>query len=80
MSGSVVDESIRLVPEGGTSNLPFFENGDWVVPLSDRIISLGKEVYGNGADYVFPVEFLASKLEGEFQLLFSEAARSSRVH
>lgn len=64
MSGSVVDESVRLVPEGGTSKFPFFEDGDWVVPLSYRIISLGKEVYGNGADYVFPVEFLASKLEG----------------
>ena len=72
MSGSVIDESITLVPEGGTSNVPFFEDGDWVVPLSDRVISLGKEVYGNGADYVFPVEFLASKLEGLHHVL-SEA-------
>jgi nuclear pore complex protein Nup155 len=67
MSGSVVDQTIRLVPEGSTSNLSFFEDGDWVVPLSDRVISLGQEVYGNGADYVFPVEFLASKFEGKFR-------------
>ena len=68
IAGSVIEESVVLLAEGGTTSLPLFEDGDWVLPLRDRVISLGKEVYGSGADYVFPVDFLASVLEG--MLLF----------
>ena len=64
MAESVVNESITLLTEGRPSALPLFEDADWVITLKDRIISLGKEVYGHGADYVFPIDFLVSTLEG----------------
>jgi nuclear pore complex protein Nup155 len=76
MAGSVVDESITLLPEGRTSSLPLFEEADWVLTLQDRMISLGKEVYGNGADYVFPIDFLVSTLEGLRHALLSSKSRA----
>lgn len=40
-----------------------FENGGWVHPLESKVKSLGHELYGTGADYTFPVEFLLGFLE-----------------
>jgi hypothetical protein len=31
--------------------------------LEGRIVGLGKELYGTGADYVVPVDYLLSNLE-----------------
>jgi hypothetical protein len=78
MAGSVVNESITLLTEGRTSALPLFEDADWVVALKDRIISLGKEVYGDGADFVFPIEFLVSTLEGLRHALVSSISGRGR--
>ena len=71
MARSMVEESVVLIQEngGGSSGAPVFENGDWTNALKARVASLGKEVFGKGADYVFPVEFIAANLEGEFYVL-----------
>jgi nuclear pore complex protein Nup155 len=79
MAGSVVDESITLLAEGRTSSLPLFEDAGWVLTLQDRIVSLGKEVYGNGADYVFPIDFLVSTLEGLRHSLLSSKSRAVSI-
>jgi nuclear pore complex protein Nup155 len=46
-----------------------FENGDWANLLRQRIVELGRELYGTGADYVFPLDFLMLALEGTFMWL-----------
>jgi nuclear pore complex protein Nup155 len=58
---------ITLLPENATAedSKPLFESGLWMQKLEGRIIGLGKEVYGKGADYVFPVDFVAFCLEGK---------------
>jgi len=40
-----------------------FENGGWIRKLKNKVHSLGKEVYGSGADFVFPVSFILNELE-----------------
>ena len=61
------NSDITLLPENATAqdSKPLFESGLWMQKLEGRIISLGKEVYGKGADYVFPVDFVAVCLEGK---------------
>jgi nuclear pore complex protein Nup155 len=61
------NSDITLLPENATAedSQPLFESGLWMQKLEGRIISLGKEVYGKGADYVFPVDFVAFCLEGK---------------
>jgi len=60
---SVVLTCDDVASEDGNS-LMSFEDGKWVTSLKDRVISLGKELYGKGADYALPLEFLAKSLEG----------------
>ena len=62
--------SITLVAENASANdsLPMFEDGMWRQKLESRIISLGKELYGTGADFVFPLDFIAECLEGKFMV------------
>ena len=58
------EEIIILTDDRQSSgNLPLFEHGLWVDKLKLRVISLGKELFGNGANYVCPVHFLAARLE-----------------
>ena len=42
-----------------------FENGEWITRLRNRVTSIGKEVYGKGADYTFPLDLIVTELEGE---------------
>jgi len=60
---SVVLTSDDVTREDGNS-LMAFEDGKWVTSLKNRVISLGKELYGKGADYAIPLEFLTESLEG----------------
>jgi hypothetical protein len=46
------------------ASAPLFESGVWMKKLEGRIVSLGKQVYGTGADYIFPPDYIASCLEG----------------
>jgi nuclear pore complex protein Nup155 len=61
---SLLDEQIVLLDNEQSSDiLPLFEHGYWVDKLKLRFVSLGKELFGKGADYVCPVDFLAGLLE-----------------
>lgn len=48
-----------------SGSLEVFENGDWAGRLESTIVHLGMELYGTGADYVFPVDYLLAVLEGK---------------
>ena len=60
-----------LVPDAtitlgeGSSGMSKFEVGEWIPRLRSRVTALGKELYGKGADYTFPVDMIVSELEGE---------------
>jgi nuclear pore complex protein Nup155 len=69
---TTTNSDITLLSETATAedSKPLFESGLWMQKLEGRIVSLGKEVYGKGADYVFPVDFVASCLEGKRHIDF----------
>ena len=65
--GSGNEESIDfLSADKQDSALPLFESGAWLEPVKRKVAGLGSELFGKGADYVCPVEFLVITLEGEF--------------
>mmetsp|Transcript_15304 Transcript_15304/g.21838 ORF Transcript_15304/g.21838 Transcript_15304/m.21838 type:complete len:2089 (+) Transcript_15304:174-6440(+) len=85
--GSVLeDEKILLVSGGDESrdekkdendeSIPFFEDGLWLSSLKNRVVLLGQELLGKGADFTFPVEFIAECLEGLCR--FDDASRKDR--
>jgi len=43
----------------------YFEDGKWISRIKEIVVTTGKELYGRGADYTFPLFLLASTLEGE---------------
>ena len=61
-------DEVRMGIDG---NLAVFENGDWINRLEGKLVALGGELYGTGADYVFPVDFLLFHLERKFLVLSS---------
>ena len=64
--GSLMDNPVvNLLGESTSAEDTLFESGRWMKKLEGRVVSLGKEVFGTGADYIFPVNFIASCLEGE---------------
>jgi len=62
-SGADVADRILLLPDAVDNGKPIFEDGNWIVPIRERIIKLGKEIYGTGADYTFPVNYIMELLE-----------------
>ena len=65
--GSMLEEEdIILDSDGGASGsgLPLFEDGDWIPKLSNRVVALGRELYGHGADYTFPLDLIVRTIEG----------------
>ena len=40
-----------------------FEEGRWILPLKTKIVTLGNELYGSGADHTFPLLLLVGELE-----------------
>jgi len=50
--------------EGNSTCLTAFESGDWINSIKAKVISLGKELYGKGADYTFSMHLLVDTLEG----------------
>ena len=60
------DDLVSFITGNGEPETPVFENGDWAQKLELKIISLGKELFGSGADQVFPTNFILANLEGEF--------------
>jgi nuclear pore complex protein Nup155 len=64
-AGSVgINNMVNLVVENEDhQSFRMLENGDWEKPLVRRIVALGKNLYGKGASYVFPVEFILFNIE-----------------
>jgi nuclear pore complex protein Nup155 len=63
------DEVKFLSATTSADSLPLFENDEWMKRLEGRIVSLGKELYGTGADYVFPVDYLLFYLESAYSVM-----------
>jgi len=40
-----------------------FEDENWILGLKSKIVTLGNELYGSGADHTFPLVLLAGELE-----------------
>jgi nuclear pore complex protein Nup155 len=59
------DPAVSLLHEGISSDENLFESGGWMKRLEGRVVNLGREVFGHGADYVFPIDFILSNLEGK---------------
>lgn len=65
-AGSVLENETIAYGDGNNGgNLQQFENGEWIPRLRNRITELGKEIYGKGADYTFPVDLILNELEGK---------------
>ncbi|CAM9224570.1 unnamed protein product [Chrysoparadoxa australica] len=56
------DEAAPLI-DSRDPNATFEEEG-WISGLKGKIEALGKELYGTGADFVFPVAMLCTEMEG----------------
>lgn len=59
------EETIFYGVESSNTTLPQFENGEWITRLRNRVTALGKELYGKGADYTFPLDLIVTELEGK---------------
>ena len=54
-----------LSAERQESTHPLFESGVWVERLKRVLVGLGSELFGKGSEFIVPVEFLVTTLEGE---------------
>lgn len=61
---SIVLTDSNITNEDGDSVI-VFEDGHWILSMRHRIITLGKELQGKDADFVFPVDFITEQLEGK---------------
>lgn len=67
--GSMLAEELIVYGEGDAGDtLPKFENGEWIPRLRNRVAALGKELFGKGADYTFPLDLIVRELEGLRQI------------
>lgn len=62
------DETIAFGDGAGANDMQKFENGEWIPRLRNRIAALGKELFGKGADYTFPLDLIVGDLEGLRQI------------
>ena len=62
--GSMLEDE-EIVFGSGAGNVQQFENGEWIPRLRNRVTSLGKELFGKGADYTFPLDLIVRELEGK---------------
>jgi len=54
-----------IVEEGSVEAIEFeFESGEWIRPLKEKVIYLGKQLWGKGSDYTFPLLHIIPVLEG----------------
>lgn len=62
-----LERQIQFLEAGEqVGTLALFEKGDWQESVARRVVALGKDLFGSGADFVFPVGELLSYLEGKF--------------
>lgn len=57
------DDLVTLITGNAKPGTPVFENGDWAQQLEMKIVSLGRDMYGSGADFVFPAYYILNQLE-----------------
>ncbi len=74
--GSMMEEETVILTEANVTSvdgesLLKFEDGGWIPSIKNRIVSLGKELFGKGADFVFPVDFVVEQLEGKIDYFFT---------
>lgn len=62
--GSMLEDE-EIVFGSGAGNVQQFENGEWIPRLRNRVTSLGKELFGKGADYTYPLDLIVRELEGK---------------
>ena len=75
---SVILSNTAVTKEDGDP-LMTFEDGQWIVNIKARVITLGKELHGKGTDFVFPLRFVAECLEGLCRA-FDESTNSRSDH
>ena len=64
--GSILESPFCTLLQNETSSGdPLFEDGRWMKSVEGRVTTLGKDVIGHGADFIFPVEYVLSNLEGK---------------
>jgi nuclear pore complex protein Nup155 len=62
--GSLLEEEAIVYSDGAANDLQPFETGEWIPRLRNRVTTLGKELFGKGADYTFPIDLVVRQLEG----------------
>jgi hypothetical protein len=62
--GSLFEEEAIVYSDGTANDLQIFETGEWIPRLRNRVTTLGKELFGKGADYTFPIDLVVRELEG----------------
>jgi Nup133 N terminal like len=72
-------EKISLLDVSESSSNPLFDDGMWVSKLEETVVRLGTDILGRMAVYVFPVEFVASCLEGTYACPIVTFATTERV-
>lgn len=56
-------QQVALLGDGSSGESPVFESGQWISKVEETVVRLGKQIVGNGADFVFPVDFISGCLE-----------------
>lgn len=69
--GSMLEEEKIALGEGGNDAMKNFDSGEWMPRLKNRVATLGKELFGHGADYTFPLDLIVKELEGLRQTYIS---------
>lgn len=62
--GSLLEDEAIVHGNGAINNLQIFETGEWIPRLRNRVTALGKDLFGKGADYTFPLDLIVKELEG----------------
>ena len=62
--GSTLEDETVMQSGDYGNNLQSFDDGEWIPRLRNRVSTLGKELYGKGADYTVPLDLIVQALEG----------------
>jgi nuclear pore complex protein Nup155 len=62
--GSMLHDEVIFYGNDTANELLTYDTGEWIPRLRNRVTELGKELYGKGADYTFPIDLIVRELEG----------------
>jgi len=62
--GSLLRDEVIFYGNDTANELQTYDTGEWIPRLRNRVTALGKELYGKGADYTFPIDLIVRELEG----------------